>query len=126
MIVPAWAWWFTYLAVPVVAALLATLRRLGRGGGEARPARLARVRKAVAFALGISALCNAFDFLRMLGDVSGFGSLVYLAILASQAGLATTLSRTTPPRTEAGFALVAVAMTITMLLVRAQVIWIFA
>lgn len=123
MIVPAWAWWFTYLAIPLAAALLAALR--GAGWSAAAAGRSARVRKGVAIALAISVLCVVFDFLRMLGDVNGFGSLVYLAIGVSQVGLAVTLPRAKPPPAERAFALVAVVSTVTMLLVRAQLIWIF-
>lgn len=125
MIVPAWAWWFTYLAVPLAAVVLVALRRWGRPSRAAGAARAARVRWGAAAALAVSALCNAFDFLRMLGDVNGFGSLVYLAILVSQVGLAATVIRATPARPEVAFAAVTLVTMVTMLLVRAQVIWIF-
>lgn len=125
MIVPAWAWWFTYLAAPLAAVVLVALRRWGWPPRAAGAARGVRVRRGAAVALGVSALCNAFDFLRMLGDVNGFGSLVYLAILVSQVGLAATVVRATPAPPEVAFAAVALATTVTMLLVRAQVIWIF-
>ncbi len=125
MTVPPWLWWVTYLVLPVIAALSVVARRTGWPGGETETNRGAKVRRSIALLLTFSASIVTFDFIRMLGDLNGLGALVFLGLLVSQVGLAATVIRATPARSEVAFAAVALATTVTMLLVRAQVIWIF-
>jgi len=125
MTVPPWLWWLTYLGLPLAAALLVAVRRAGWSDLAIERSWGSRARRSVVFGLAASALIIAFDFLRMVGDLNWLGLLVFLGLLASQVGLAVGLARTTPARAEPLFAALAVATTVTMLLVRAQVIWIF-
>lgn len=125
MTVPPWLWWVTYLALPVVAGLVVAARRLGWPEGKIWTRRLAKARRSLRLVLVGSASIISFDFVRMVGDLSPLGALVFACLLVSQVGLAVTLPRAKPPRSEVAFAAVALATTVTMLLVRAQVIWIF-
>lgn len=132
MKVPEWMYWVTYLVLPILAALVVAASELRAGQGTTIGLRLRRARRASGLALIGAALVHVFELMQMGGELSGLGWLLVGGTFAARAALGVALAvaaRATPTRVrravERGLGLVVLASSVAMVLVAAQVLWIF-
>ncbi len=132
MNVPDWMYVLTDLVLPLLAVIVVVASAIRSGGGARLGRGLNRARRVTAIALLGSGAVHGFELMQSAGELSGLGWLLVGGTLAAQSGLGLVLlrgARRAPTRTKRGVELalgtLVLVATLAMVLVAAQVLWVF-